>query len=397
VYEAHKTIIRKEKGVLDDKLDDMLNQVKNIDGHIDAITHSKEEWYRKIVDRIHHTLDEQMKERIWDLLSKKEKLTVSINKIEECHSKVKYELDTCTKLKLINKSDSVISYMKGISSRVVSRQFKFDQKFLEFKSDFLPEYLEGEFIIRNYTEIVGNKEIIYSEELENYGITWRLKVYPNGNGQAKGNYLSVFLEMVKGYSSSAKYDYKIEMENTVNALNNVSREYTSEFEVGECWGYNRFYRTEAIISEGFIGEDNTLRLEFFVRASSYTQHWDDQAKYISRLESKVAKMESAILSNDIKLSDEEKESEKSENSINSEDGLDKLPMSESKVNNEEWISDDEVNNSEEKKEENDSQDIDTINKNWLLDRELIIKNEGKPEDSLVEEIKENSEPINNSK
>lgn len=30
------------------------------------------------------------------------------------------------------------------------------------------------------------------------GLTWRLKVYPNGNGIAKGNYISVFLEMLKG-------------------------------------------------------------------------------------------------------------------------------------------------------------------------------------------------------
>jgi hypothetical protein len=29
------------------------------------------------------------------------------------------------------------------------------------------------------------------------GVLWRLKVYPNGNGVAKNNYLSVFLEMQK--------------------------------------------------------------------------------------------------------------------------------------------------------------------------------------------------------
>ncbi|MFN9905008.1 MAG: hypothetical protein ACK56F_02635 [bacterium] len=42
--------------------------------------------------------------------------------------------------------------------------------------------------------------MLYSEPplVTKSGLTWRLKVYPNGNGIARGNYISVFLEMVKG-------------------------------------------------------------------------------------------------------------------------------------------------------------------------------------------------------
>ena len=36
-------------------------------------------------------------------------------------------------------------------------------------------------------------------------LIWRLKVYPNGNGVAAGEYLSVFLEMVRGPEDSSKY------------------------------------------------------------------------------------------------------------------------------------------------------------------------------------------------
>lgn len=45
------------------------------------------------------------------------------------------------------------------------------------------------------------------------GITWRLKVYPNGNGSnAHGHYISVFLEMQKGTAQEAyKYEYRVEM------------------------------------------------------------------------------------------------------------------------------------------------------------------------------------------
>lgn len=278
-----------------------------------------------------------MKERILNLLGKKEKLSMDISKIEECQNKVKFEVDSCSKLKLINKSEKVVDHIRGVSNQIISHQYKLDPDQLLFKSDLCPEYLKGVFIIVNYPQMIEEKEIIYSEPLVHYGITWRLKVYPNGNGQAKGNYLSVFLEMVKGNSSSAKYDYKIEMENLQNPLISVSREYTSEFEVGECWGYNRFYRTESIINEGFIDEENSLKLEFFVRASSYSQHCEDQDKYIKKLESKMAKLKQKCDENEISLSDEEeKESEKDEAT---DEELDKLPMSESKRKHKEELSD----------------------------------------------------------
>jgi len=52
---------------------------------------------------------------------------------------------------------------------------------------------------------------VYSDFLITNGLTWRLKVYPNGNGNAKKTYLSVFLEMVKGYKEVSKYEYRIDM------------------------------------------------------------------------------------------------------------------------------------------------------------------------------------------
>ena len=48
---------------------------------------------------------------------------------------------------------------------------------------------------------VGEKdtyETVFSDILVSNGLSWKLKVYPNGNGNAKKTYLSVFLEMVKG-------------------------------------------------------------------------------------------------------------------------------------------------------------------------------------------------------
>lgn len=58
--------------------------------------------------------------------------------------------------------------------------------------------------------------MIYSDPLVANGLTWRLKVYPNGNGIARGNYISVFLEMLKSLSEASKYEYRVEMINHKN-------------------------------------------------------------------------------------------------------------------------------------------------------------------------------------
>ena len=66
---------------------------------------------------------------------------------------------------------------------------------------------------------------------------------------------------------------------------NIVREFASDFEVGECWGYNRFFLLDALISEGFLDTDNDiLILRFQVRPPSYQQKCRDQQWYITQLE-----------------------------------------------------------------------------------------------------------------
>lgn len=65
------------------------------------------------------------------------------------------------------------------------------------RSELVPEYDCANFTIINFSKIRKTKDIIYSDPLEKNGMIWRLKIYPNGNGVAKGAYLSIFLELVK--------------------------------------------------------------------------------------------------------------------------------------------------------------------------------------------------------
>lgn len=52
---------------------------------------------------------------------------------------------------------------------------------------------------------------------------------------------------------------------------NIVREFASDFEVGECWGYNRFFRLDLLASEGYLNESlDTLVLRFVFKHKSKT-------------------------------------------------------------------------------------------------------------------------------
>ena len=96
--------------------------------------------------------------------------------------------------------------------------------------------------------------------------------------------------MLKGLAESQtqKYEYRVEMINHRNTRAQVVREFASEFEVGECWGYNRFYRIDLLDREGYLNtDDDSITLKFFVRAPYYSQHCGDQERHITTLQKSV--------------------------------------------------------------------------------------------------------------
>ena len=47
---------------------------------------------------------------------------------------------------------------------------------------------------------------------------------------------------------------------------NIVREFASDFEIGECWGYNRFFRLDLLAAEGYLNTELDtliLRYKFF--------------------------------------------------------------------------------------------------------------------------------------
>jgi len=81
---------------------------------------------------------------------------------------------------------------------------------------------------------------------------------------------------------ACRYEYRVEMvhQASSDSSRNIVREFASDFEVGECWGYNRFFRLNMLASEGYLNTDtDILVLRFQVRPPNYFQKCRDQQWY----------------------------------------------------------------------------------------------------------------------
>lgn len=60
-----------------------------------------------------------------------------------------------------------------------------------------------------------------------------------------------------------RYEYRVEMihQGSRDTSKNIVREFASDFEIGECWGYNRFFRLDLLATEGYLNTElDTLML-----------------------------------------------------------------------------------------------------------------------------------------
>lgn len=80
--------------------------------------------------------------------------------------------------------------------------------------------------------------------------------------------------------------------NNKNTKDSVIREYSSNFDIGECWGYNQFIPIEELGND-FLTDVGDLLFIVNVRNPSYRSLVRDQKQYIEFLESQAAQHNSA--------------------------------------------------------------------------------------------------------
>uniref|UniRef100_A0A1L8DTG1 Putative e3 ubiquitin-protein ligase trim37 n=1 Tax=Nyssomyia neivai TaxID=330878 RepID=A0A1L8DTG1_9DIPT len=286
VYETHIAQVKEEVSQLKSRLVELVNFVRDVDLNMEVVCSSKDEKVKEIhnvVEAMKSRLNQQLNGKLVTLMRQKRSLTQETEQLERILEETEHQLTTCSRSQLIMKSPEVLKIIhqvriKPMSSYVTARTSA------DFTSEMVPSFDRCSFHLENFSGLQQKGLPVYSHPLKVNGLVWRLKVYPFGNGIVRGEYLSVFLELTTGHPFSNKYEYRIQMFHPTSGSKLISREFVSDFEIGECWGYNRFFRLDLLTSEGYWNATNdTLHLRFEVRPSTYYQRCRDQTWYINQL------------------------------------------------------------------------------------------------------------------
>ncbi|CAF3122406.1 unnamed protein product [Rotaria socialis] len=288
VYKTNISIINERLGQLKRRHVELVCFIQDIERNFENVKVGKDERFREIRNVMYTmqlNLDEQFKMKLNTLNIQRTQMTSQTEFIEHALHDVEHRLSSNGKAEVIEKQQDLLNSIQMVYEKS-KRIFVPTPISYDFPSEVVPRFNSSIFIIRNFSILQQAADPLYSQSLHVNGLTWRLKIYPNGNGTVEGIYLSVFLELTSGLNESSKYEYRIEMIHQLSkdTSKNIIREFTSDFEIGECWGYNRYFLLNALISEGFHNTVNdTLILRFHVRPPTYQQESRDQQWYIKYL------------------------------------------------------------------------------------------------------------------
>ncbi|XP_069082501.1 E3 ubiquitin-protein ligase TRIM37 isoform X1 [Pleurodeles waltl] len=289
IYEQHVTKVNEEVAKLRRRLMELISLVQEVERNVEAVRGAKDERVREIrnaVEEIIARLDKQLKNKLITLMDQKKSLTQETELLESLLQEVEHQLRSCSKSELISKSTEILQMFQQVHRKPMA-SFVTTPVPPDFNSELVPAYDSSTFVLENFSTLRQRADPVYSPPLQVAGLCWRLKVYPDGNGVVRGYYLSVFLELSAGLPETSKYEYRVEMVHQCSndPSKNIIREFASDFEVGECWGYNRFFRLDLLANEGYLNRPNdTVVLRFQVRSPTFFQKCRDQHWYISQLE-----------------------------------------------------------------------------------------------------------------
>ncbi|XP_022250370.1 E3 ubiquitin-protein ligase TRIM37-like [Limulus polyphemus] len=289
VYEQHVSNIKEEVGQLRRRLMELISLVQEVERNVESVRAAKDERVHEIRNAVEHMisrLDSQLKSKLLTLMGQKNSLTQETEQLESVLQSVEQQLHSSTKSDLITKSTELLETISEIQRKPMA-SFVTAPVPADFQSEIVPCYESNTFVMHNFSILQQRADPVYSPALNICGLTWRLKVYPDGNGVVRGHYLSVFLELSAGLPETSKYEYRVEMIHLASrdATKNIVREFASDFEVGECWGYNRFFRLDLLATEGYLNtQTDSLVLRFRVRPPTFYQKCRDQQWFINQLQ-----------------------------------------------------------------------------------------------------------------
>lgn len=292
VYEKKVDCLNREMIQMKKKISDYDNYLIQLFKQSETLKKTKEEKVKDLLSlyrTLNGNLDSELSTKMQKIEDEKRKVEDELEYFENMHEEILNQLKSLTPAKMILKSGE---YMKLLAEMNSKKFISSIPKSIvsDFGSSISIKYAIGTFTLKPYSIYKNSNEIVYSDLLVADGITWRIKIYPNGTGAYKNIYLSLFVEMVKGWNQGGSYSYKITLVKIDRETENIEREYISEFENSICWGYNRFIKIEDLENQGFLDkEKDQIVLRYHIRPAHHLQKISDQTEYISLLENSLQK------------------------------------------------------------------------------------------------------------
>ena len=180
----------------------------------------------------------------------------------------------------------------------------------DWTNELVPPFKKLEFKISNFKQYYTmfkkckGEEVryLYSPTVSLYGGVWRAKIYPNGNSNGLHTHLSVYIELIKGISSSS-FVYRVEIENTKPKNEKVVKQYVSTFEEMDSWGWNKVIPLETLFN-GYVDENGAVSFEISLRPESYLVCAKRSAEELEKVKAKCKKLKQELREKGIDPNDE---------------------------------------------------------------------------------------------
>ena len=294
IYEKKIDNINKEMNELKLKIRDQESYLFELNKKADLLKKGKEERGKELVllyRALNSKLENELACKIQNINEERRRMEDELEFYETMHNDISNQVRNSTPAKTIIKGNEYLQMLIDLNNKKIKKSI--DNKIVQnFGKEIALKYATGIFFLKPYSLYRKTNEIVYSEPLVADGITWRIKVYPNGTGIYKGMYLSLFVELVKGWENGGSFCYKVILIKPGKEEENIEREYVSDFENSICWGYNRFCKIEDIENQGFWDEENDqIILKYQVRAANHLQKIKDQENFIGSLKKKLKRSE----------------------------------------------------------------------------------------------------------
>ncbi|KAL5477879.1 hypothetical protein EMCRGX_G024733 [Ephydatia muelleri] len=258
-----------------------------LDGCGTRVTEAIEQ-VQQMITRVHaqwNNIEEEASQAIHDMFNRLGELAAAeLQVLEDSKGRLEAQAED-----IMTISEDIKAKSWSVDDKLAQHQMQFQIKPIpiptsNLASEIIPSYTCVTLKIQNFQELRSCNLKVYSRPLRVDGLVWRLRVYPNGYGEGRGKYLSVFAELTSGNGTTINYQYCIEILHCGRSVH--YRQYVSDFSDGGSWGYTKFYLLSKLEEEGIISDD-TVVLKFGIRAPTYHLKSCQLAMHNQRLEGQL--------------------------------------------------------------------------------------------------------------